>query len=174
MKVKVQGDKIVVTTENRNDNFNWLIRSLVAIDTGAKIRISKAYPLGKVHDIYEISEHDFSIVNGLVRAAESCGIEVEPAVIERRDELDRQRHELFEKKRRDREEREKREHWKYLQKHGCDGCKNLCMHTDVFYCRKTGKELETKRQPKFDGWTNTFYLFNLDPFPSADCPLKAE
>lgn len=172
MKVKVQGDKIVVTTENRNDVFNWRIRELVSMDTGDAVRYSKAYPLEKVHDIYEICEYDFSLVDGLVRVAEACGVEVEQAVIERRDELDRQRHELFEKKLREREEREKRENWQYHQKYGCNMCKNLCMHTDVFYCRKTGKELETKRQPKFDGWTNTFYLFNLEPFPSTDCPLK--
>ena len=174
MRVGVRNNKIVVTTENRNDSFSWSIRDIVSMDAGNKFRYSKAYPIGTVHDSYFIAEHDFGLVNALVLAAEDCGIEVAQAVIDRRDELDRQRHALFEKMRKDREERERREHWLYIQKNGCGRCKNVCRHTDVFYCRKTGKELETKRQPKFDGWTNTYYLFNLEPFPSADCPLKAE
>lgn len=172
MRVEVQDGKIVVTTENRNDIFNWGIRNLVSMDTGEKVRYSKAYPIGTVHATYATSEHDFGWVNGLIREAKACDIEVEQAVIDRRDELDRQRRELFEKEKREREEQRRTEHWKYAQKYGCGNCKKLRQDIDRFYCAGCGEELKTQVQRKFDGWTNTVYLFGIEPYPSEKCPLK--
>ncbi len=177
MEIKVSNGKIVVTESEPNEEFSRALERLEYLAPnfyGYKERYTRLRKVGKTYTNFLEADRDYRYLWGLISLAEEYEVNVAQEVKDElkriRAEFDRTHKEYHDAER----EAAKRKHWQYLQKYGCDGCKNLCMHTDVFYCRKTGKELETKRQPKFDGWTNTYYLFNLEPFPSADCPLKAE
>lgn len=72
------------------------------------------------------------------------------------------------------EAEQKRIHWQHIKKFGCGKCKSLATIVDQFKCNACGEMLEDKNIPYYDYENHIEYLFHFVPFPSDNCPLKAE
>lgn len=175
MEIKAEGKRIVVTSEERNEGFYWAIRKeYFTGDWGGKVRYMQIAPMGTKYEYKSECESDYITIDTALRLAKINGVKVSAEVIEYRNKLEQRYRELQEIAEAEEKARKAREQWEHRKRFGCGYCENLRRYTDAYYCRKTGEDLETQRRPKFDGMTNTYYLFNREPFPSGNCPLKTD
>lgn len=191
MKITIRDNRIGCT----QDNYNHLFWSKVEIDYFHYDPYIAEY-LGKRKDFYEAylcdvdykfdsdlkddleaAKSDERILLLIIDYAKFYGVEVDEAVVKRKEEISaivpvlQQRYN--EQIAQEQEQKSRERHWQFLKTHGCKTCKELRYDTDMPWCKALHEKLKEKNRPDYDNEL-VYHFINYEPFPSENCPYKVE
>ena len=111
-----------------------------------------------------------SLIGNCISVAESNGIEVKDSVKKYAADMEAKCIKLRKAEEAKAEALAAKDKWERLCKTGCGRCENKKRCGDDFKCVVSGDYLEEMNVPRYD--YGTYYPFNLEAFPSENCPYN--
>lgn len=169
MKLTMQSSTVVCSMENKNSDFLSCCSGAFDGFENGKLKMLYDEP-SKYDDAAHAAEWNMWRLKDIIRYASRYKVEVDEAVVEYCEYLERLYCEYDAQKRKKEEEAQKRDKWKRLCANGCKGCDNLAYYVDIPICKITGEALKERNVQEYtDG---VLRLFNSVPFPSESCPFN--
>ena len=169
MKISIDNGSVVCSLENKNGEFLSVCTGLFDGFLKGKLKMRWEDP-AKWYEPDGAMELNAVNLNDILRNAKIHGIEVDAAVEEFNAVLQAKLSHIRACERAEEEYRRAQEKWAYKCKNGCGKCHELTYDIDLPICKQTGEILKEKNIPK--DISGVRYLFNLEPFPSEDCPFN--
>lgn len=169
MKISIDNGAVVCSLEDKNREFLSACAGLFDGFLNGKLKMRWENPEEWYEPDGAIEFNALRLKNILINA-NMHGIEVDSEVHAFYSELQAKVAAIKARERAEEENRKAQEKWQYLCRDGCGGCKQLTYDIDLPICKETGEILKDKPVPKDIGGVR--YLFNMEAFPSEDCPFN--
>ena len=171
MKLLVENDVVVCSLENKNSEFLSACAGLFDGFYNDKLKMywddAKRW---NIPDEAAAAKWNTQRLSEIIRNAKRYKVEIDDRVEQFLCQLQTLSKELEVRNRALQEEQELRDKWARLCANGCGKCQNLVYDIDLPICKPTGEILEEKNVQKYIG--GVLHLFNLEPFPSENCPFN--
>ncbi|MDE6442364.1 MAG: hypothetical protein K2L12_06415 [Clostridia bacterium] len=166
MKLTMDNGAVTCSLDNKNSSFLFECTGMFDGFLNGKLKMywddPEEFYMPDAATVYNAER-----LEDMLRIANRYGIEVNEAVEAFNRKL---QFRVAEIKARRAAEQECRKQWERLCKSGCGRCSDLAYDIDLPVCKKTGEVLEEKNFQKYIG--GVLHLFNLEPFPSENCPFN--
>lgn len=166
MRISMDNGSVVCSLENKNKDF--LVFTSYAFDgfLNGKLKMrrdnSEEYfePEGAI-------KMDALRLQNILICAMKYGVDIESDVEEFYYKL---QSEINAYARGEEEHMKAQDKWDGKCRCGCGKCEDVAYDIDLPICKQTGEILQEKNVEKYIG--GVLHLFNLEPFPSEDCPFN--
>lgn len=169
MKLSVENGTVTCSLENKNSGFLWACYGLFDGFLNSKLKMYWDNPEEwRVPDSATV--YNAKRLEEILRYAKRYDVETDETVETFNRDLQAKAAEIKARRIAESEYKKQCEQWERLCKSGCGLCQNLAYDIDLPICKQTGQILEEKNVQKYIG--GVLHLFNLEPFPSGDCPFN--
>lgn len=173
MKIEIRDGRIGAAMNEPNADFIFVTDDEFTGHHDMPFRWADVSPVGTTYsDVHRLGADNARLYR-IIAQAERRGIEVSDEVRVYAAQLkacyEQAALERWQNSLRDRVHRT----WANMQLFGCGNCEHLCSFgEDGFYCSACKEELPVQNKPEH--YNGTYYMYNWRPYPSGNCPKKAE